>query len=109
MAHFNYFASKGQLTKKATSQPATKKRAKKGSPEEPTHKKKLLSNHLLKKVVLKGQLTTKKLLPNHLLKKVVLKCQLTKKATSQPATKKRAKYKGPTHKKSFFTTIYLKK
>ena len=39
-----------------------------------------------------------------------LKCgNSLKKATSQPAIKKRAKYKGPTHKKSFFTTIYLKK
>ena len=33
----------------------------------------------------------KKLLHNHLLKKVVKKCKLTKKATSQPATKKIAK------------------
>ena len=76
----------GNSPKKVTPQPGAQKRA---SSEGPTHQKKLLPNHLLKKVVLKGQ--------------------LTKKATSQPATKKRAKYKGPTHKKSFFTTIYLKK
>ena len=72
--------------KKPTPQPGAQKRA---SSEVPTHQKKLLPNHLLKKVVLKGQ--------------------LTKKATSQPATKKGAQYKEPTHKKSFFTTIYLKK
>ena len=62
----------------------------KGSSEGPTHQKKLLPNQVLKK-------------------ELNIKGQLTKKATSQPATKKRAKYKGPTHKKSFFTTIYLKK
>ena len=67
--------------KKATPQPGAQKRAKN---KVPTHQKKLLPNHLLKKVVLKGQ--------------------LTKKATSQPATKKRAKYKGPTHQKSYFPT-----
>ena len=94
----------------------------------PTHQKKLLPNHLLKKVVLKGQLTKKatpqpgaqkrassevptqkKLLHNKLLKKKLnIKGQLTKKAFSQPATKKRAKYKGPTHQKSYFPTSYSK-
>jgi hypothetical protein len=46
--------------------------------------------------------------PTHqkkLLKKELnIKGQLTKKAFSQPATKKRAKYKGPTHQKSYFPT-----
>ena len=51
----------------------------------------------------------KKLLHNHLLKKVVKKCKLTKKATSQPATKKRAKYKGPTHQKKLLLNQVLKK
>ena len=55
----------GNSPKKVTPQPGAQKRA---SSEGPTHQKKLLPNHLLKKVVLKGQ--------------------LTKKATSQPATKK---------------------
>ena len=53
----------GQLTKKTTSQPATKKRAKKG----PTQHKSYFTTSL---------------------KKVVLKGELNKKATSQPALKK---------------------
>ena len=45
----------------------------------------------------------KKLLPNHLLKKVVLKCQLTKKATSQSGAQKRAS------SESYFSTCYSRR
>ena len=76
----------GNSPKKVTPQPGAQKRA---SSEGPTHQKKLLPYHLLKKVVLKGQ--------------------LTKKATSQPAIKKRAKYKGPTHQKKLLLNQVLKK
>ena len=58
-----YLALFSNSPKKPTPQPGAQKRA---SSEVPTHQKKLLTNHLLKKVV--------------------LKCQLTKKAISQPAT-----------------------
>ena len=52
----------------------------------------------------------KKLLLNQVLKKELnIKGQLTKKATSQPATKKRAKYKGPTHQKKLLLNQVLKK
>ena len=51
----------GNSPKKVTPQPGAQKRA---SSEGPTHQKKLLPNHLLKKVVLKGQLTKKRLRSN---------------------------------------------
>ena len=51
----------------------------------------------------------KKLFPNHLLKKVVQKGQLTKKATPQPGAQKRASSEGPTHQKKLLHNHLLKK